>query len=116
MRLFENAYSRSGPVPISEGSSVSGSGLYPDTRVIIAVEPEDRSYRARGGQLPTRTSISQRLPPCDRLALLVGGELRLAPEFHALRLRVGAAPCRAFLDAAVFELRRNAKDGENDLG
>jgi hypothetical protein len=73
MRLFENAYSRSGPVPISEGSSVSGSGLYPDTRVIIAVEPEDRSYRARGGQLPTRTSISQRLPPCDRLALLVGG-------------------------------------------
>jgi hypothetical protein len=44
------------------------------------------------------------------------GEFRLAAESHALRLRVGAASCRAFLDAAIFELRGNAKDRKNDLG
>ncbi len=51
-----------------------------------------------------------------RLALLVRGKDRLSPEFHALRLRVGAASRSAFQDAAAFEFRGNAKNGENDLG
>src|SRR4051812_16776757 len=50
------------------------------------------------------------IAPLDRLALLVRGELRLTPEFDALRLRVGAAPCRSLFDAAIFQLRGNAKD------
>jgi len=54
--------------------------------------------------------------PFDRLALLMQGELRLASEFDALGLCIGAAPCGAFLDAAIFQLRRYAKDRENDLG
>jgi hypothetical protein len=45
----------------------------------------------------------------NRLALLVRGEDRLAAEFDALGLGVGAAPCCAFEDAAAFELVRNAK-------
>src|SRR5215469_6451159 len=54
--------------------------------------------------------------PLDCLAPLVDGELGLAPEFDAFCLCVGAAPCRAFLDAAMFQLRGNAKDRKNDLG
>ena len=50
------------------------------------------------------------------LLLLVRGERRLAAEFDALRLGVGRAARRAFENAAAFELRRNAKDGEDDLG
>jgi hypothetical protein len=38
------------------------------------------------------------------------GEFRLAPEFDALCLRVGAASCRALHDATAFQLCRNAKD------
>jgi len=48
--------------------------------------------------------------PLDRLAFLVRGELRLAPEFDALRLGVGAASRRAVDDPASFELRGNAED------
>jgi len=50
------------------------------------------------------------------LALLVRGEARLAPEFDALGFGVGASALGAFEDAAVFELRGNAKDRKNDLG
>jgi hypothetical protein len=50
------------------------------------------------------------------LFLLVRGEGRLAAEFDALFLGVGPAACGAFENAAAFELRRNAKDGEDDLG
>ena len=50
------------------------------------------------------------------LFLLVGGEGRLAAEFDALFLGVGPAARRAFENAAAFELRGNAKDGEDDLG
>ena len=56
------------------------------------------------------------LDPSPRLLLLMGGEFRLAAEFDALSLCVGTAPCRAFQDAAALQLRRNAKDGEDDLG
>src|SRR5277367_2188638 len=52
----------------------------------------------------------------DRFLLLVRGEGGLAPEFDALGLRVGAAPCGAVEDTAAFELRGNAKDRKNDLG
>jgi hypothetical protein len=54
--------------------------------------------------------------PLDRLAPLMRGEGRLAAEFHALGLGVGAAPCGAFHDAAAFQLRGNAKDRKNYLG
>ena len=50
------------------------------------------------------------------LALQVRREGRLAPEFDALRFRVGAVPSGAFHDAAAFELRGNPKDRKNDLG
>src|SRR5262249_48646447 len=50
------------------------------------------------------------------LLLLVRREDRRAAEFDAVRLGVGSAARGAFEDAAAFELRRNAKDGENDLG
>src|SRR5712672_1277349 len=50
------------------------------------------------------------------LFLLVRGEGRLAAEFDALFLGVGSAARGAFENAAAFELRRNAKDGEDDLG
>jgi hypothetical protein len=50
------------------------------------------------------------------LFLLVRGQRRLAAEFDALLLGVGPAPRGAFEDAAAFELRRHAKDGEDDLG
>jgi len=43
------------------------------------------------------------------LALQVRREGRLAPEFDALRFRVGAVPCGAFHDAAAFELRGNPR-------
>jgi hypothetical protein len=47
---------------------------------------------------------------------LVRGENRLAAEFDAVSLGVGSAARGAFENAAAFELRRNAKDGEDDLG
>src|SRR6516162_1000052 len=50
------------------------------------------------------------------LFLLVGCQRRLAAEFDALLLGVGPAARGAFENAAAFELRRNAKDGEDDLG
>jgi len=50
------------------------------------------------------------------LFLLVGCQRRLAAEFDALLLGVGPAARGPFEDAAAFELRRNAKDGEDDLG
>src|SRR6516165_150807 len=50
------------------------------------------------------------------LLLLVRREDRLAAEFDAVGLGVGPAARGAFEDAAAFELRRNAKDGEDDLG
>src|SRR6266446_2401553 len=54
--------------------------------------------------------------PLDRFALLMRGKARLAAEFVALGLGVGAAACGAFHDAAAFQLRGNAKDRKNDLG
>ena len=54
--------------------------------------------------------------PRPRFALLMRGEFRLASEFHALRLRVGAASCCAFGDAAAFQLRGDAKHGKHKLG
>jgi len=42
-------------------------------------------------------------------------EYRLAPEFHALGLRVGAASRCAVDDPASFELRGNAEDREDKL-
>src|ERR1700730_3072364 len=50
------------------------------------------------------------------LFLLVWRERRLAAEFDALRLGVGSAACCAFENASAFELRRNAKNCEDDLG
>src|ERR1700737_3069704 len=50
------------------------------------------------------------------LLLLVRGEGRLAADFDAPFLGVGPAARGAFEDAAAFELRRNAEDGEDDLG
>ena len=44
------------------------------------------------------------------------GECRLAAEFDALGLGVGAAPGGAFHDAVAFQFRGNAKDRKNDLG
>jgi hypothetical protein len=41
---------------------------------------------------------------------------RLAAEFDALFLGVGPAARGAFENAAAFELRRNAKNGKDDLG
>jgi hypothetical protein len=46
----------------------------------------------------------------------VRGEGRLAAEFNALFLRVGTAARCAFENAATLQLRRNAKDGKDDLG
>jgi len=57
-------------------------------------------------------SFAVHVAPPDCLALLVRGEFRLTPEFDALRFRVGPAPCRAFLDAAMLKLRSDAKDGK----
>jgi hypothetical protein len=42
----------------------------------------------------------------------VRGQGRLAAEFDALFLGVGPAARGAFENAAAFELRRNAKDGQ----
>src|ERR1700732_1844151 len=87
--------------PLSASScSKSGNRLRAD---IVAA-----AYRAQ--------RFAVHVAPPDRLALLVRGELWLAPEFDALGLRIGAAPCRAVSDAAMFELRGNAKDRKNDLG
>src|ERR1700730_11503265 len=41
------------------------------------------------------------------------GEGGLAAEFDALGFRIGPAPRRALGDASAFELRRDAKHGEN---
>jgi hypothetical protein len=46
----------------------------------------------------------------------VRGEDRLAAEFDPSFLRVGPAPRGAFENAAALELRRNAENGEDDLG
>ena len=55
------------------------------------------------------------IAPPDRGAPLVRREFRLAPEFHALGFRIGAASRRALLDASAFELRGDAKHGENQF-
>jgi hypothetical protein len=42
-------------------------------------------------------------------------EFRLAPEFHSIGFRIGAASRRALLDASAFELRGNAKHGQHQF-
>ena len=49
------------------------------------------------------------------LFLLVRGEGGLAAEFDAVGLGVGTAARGTLQNATAFELRRNAKDGEDDL-
>lgn len=52
----------------------------------------------------------------DRFALLVGRQLRLAPELHTLRLCVGSSARGALLDAAALQFRGDAKHGKDKLG
>jgi hypothetical protein len=72
---------------------------------------QENSFNSSDGNYPV--DVNRIIP--DPFALLVRGELRLAAEFDALGLCVGVAPCGAFRDAAMFQLRRDAKDRKNDL-
>ena len=50
----------------------------------------------------SNAGLPRPVAPPDCLALLVRSEFWVAPEFHALRLRVGASSCRALHYAAIF--------------
>ena len=88
--------------------AVHGSGPRKEAGNRLRADVVAAAYRAQ------RFPVHVASPDC--FALLVRGELWLAPEFDALRLRVRAASGRALFDAAMFQLRGNAKDRENDLG
>jgi hypothetical protein len=83
----------------------------------IGYHPKSESRNGRCADIVAAADRAQRflvnIAPLDRFALLVRRELRLAAKFDALGFRVGAPARRALLDAAAFQLRRDAKHGEH---